>query len=410
MQWIALRSLPHIIALLSCVLTGACETFRIPPPGGTAARIGDIPATQQSLECPIFVVTDREPDPATQSHILFRNSPGYLVKAATGSVEIDQGAKTPFDLWRHSLDGQGISPKLSDLDPIADLWGVFPTRSATTNPDRSPGTRSFGELINQRLDATGAEDLVVFVHGYNADLADNAGILAALWHYSGRKFVPIAYEWPSEVRLIAYAIDKQNAARSTRSLRLLLETLARQTKAKRIHILAHSAGSALVVSALQQLRLREYDRSAVDAHAYCRLGNVVLAAPDVDTAEYLNTVMDGMLDLPERLTIYMSSQDLALRLSRFVFGDNRLGYISSKHAYSAESAWLTKLADSNAIDVAPALKRYPQDWIGHSYYYRNPIVSQDVIRALLTDESPENRGLKLSQETPGIWLLPESLP
>jgi hypothetical protein len=35
--------------------------------------------------------------------------------------------------------------------------------------------------------------------------------------------------------------------------------------------------------------------------------------------------MDGMLTLPENLTIYTSEMDRALSLSQWIFGRNRLG-------------------------------------------------------------------------------------
>ena len=87
---------------------------------------------------------------------------------------------------------------------------------------------------------------------------------------------------------------------------------------------------------------------------------------------------------------------------------------SVKHPRLEPLAWVVVLVSiighSDAINVAPALKHYPSDWFGHSYYYRNPIVSQDVIRALLTTDPPAARGIRPDPDLPGILALPENPP
>ena len=323
------------------------------------------------------------------------------MKAAAARVQVDRDSGTAEALWRNSVQRK-INPKFLYSESLGTLWTVIPEPFSTTQPSQSAPAETFCQRVEQEMKRLHTDQIVIFVHGFDTSVQGNAETLAAIWHYSGRRFVPIQYEWPSDVRILDYTVDKQNAARSVRSLRLLLDLLSQRTSARRINLLGHSAGTPVVVQALHELRLIGSGLGPEALHSRYHIGSVVLAAPDMDTVEYLNAMMDGLLDLTTRVTIYMSSGDLALRLSRWLFGETRLGFIDTSKIDAGEAQWLASIPNATAVDVEEAMEKYP-DFLGHGYFYRNPIVANDIFRVLLDDASPADRGLVHNPKKPSMW-------
>ena len=81
---------------------------------------------------------------------------------------------------------------------------------------------------------------LLFVHGYNVSF-DNAvrraGQLAYDLGFDGPVFM---FSWPSRQGMLSYVGDRDSAQLSADPLRTFIETVVAETKAKRIHIIAHS--------------------------------------------------------------------------------------------------------------------------------------------------------------------------
>jgi esterase/lipase superfamily enzyme len=213
----------------------------------------------------------------------------------------------------------------------------------------------------------------------------------------------MSFDWPSRASLLDYQADKANAAYATRQFRELLTFLATETKTDRINIIAHSAGSPIVIESLRDLSLmhRELDADALREHT--RIGRVVLAAPDMDLLVAINAGLDGAARVPEALAIYASTQDKALGFSGKIFDADRLG--ASVHRLTDKERQVLRQSATQAIDVTNAERR-SGSLLGHSYYHQNPWVSSDVALLVAVGATPAERGLVRDDKT-AFWSFPD---
>lgn len=169
--------------------------------------------------------------------------------------------------------------------------------------------------------AVGAASVGVFVHGFNYSFQEalfRTAQMAADSHLDG---APVLFAWPSAGRLTGYVSDKEAVTFSRDHLARLFTLLGGAPGAGRVDVLAHSMGSWLTMEALRQLRLTG------QTAALARLGQVTLAAPDIDADVFAAQVsVIGPLDPP--LTLLVAADDKALSLSSFISGERqRVGMI-----------------------------------------------------------------------------------
>ncbi len=252
---------------------------------------------------------------------------------------------------------------------------------------------AFAASIDAALARSGGDEIFVFVHGFDTGFVQNAGFSAGLYHYLGRRGAMVLFEWPSQASLLDYNVDRASARASTRTFRILLEMLGSRTKARKIHVLAHSAGAPIALMAIDQLKLSRQGMPLEEARRALRLGQLILVAPDMDLWEAFDAVLDRATELPERMTIYSNPHDLALGIAAWITGGTRLGR-ALERLDNREIEYLNANANVQLVSVAQA-ELHAGTWLGHGYYWNNPWVTTDVILNLLTDATPVERGLSL---------------
>jgi esterase/lipase superfamily enzyme len=122
--------------------------------------------------------------------------------------------------------------------------------------------------------------------------------------------------------------------------------------------------------------------------------NIVLAAPDVDATQFEQQLADSLRPLTQRLTIYMSRKDKALRTSRWLSTHRRLGEATDP---------ILVVRDADTIDASDL----DTDLLGHGYIASNRDVIDDLI--LLVEQKrppPRIRLQPASQNGAAYWLLP----
>ena len=228
-------------------------------------------------------------------------------------------------------------------------------------------------------------------------------VASELWHFLGYEGVFIAFSWPTTPSTLAYFSDLETAVLSARNLRILIQYLAEETEARRIHIIGYSAGTRVVSDTLAQLALMCVESNCRDSTNTLRIGHVILTGSDIDLEIFGSYLMDGMLDVVEDLTIYASSKDKALDMSTWIFGRQRLGQIVSEDLYEDEINYLwqnSKLIIVNASDTPGA-----DSGNGHAYFRKSPLTSSDILTTLRFNLKPEERGLEQTGGLP-IWTFP----
>jgi esterase/lipase superfamily enzyme len=220
-----------------------------------------------------------------------------------------------------------------------------------------------------------ADEALVFVHGFNNSFEDalyrNAQIISDL-SYKG---VPVLFSWPSRGRVLDYLYDRDSALGARRAFISVLETLQQQPNIKKVHILAHSMGNLVVLDALA---------SHPNDVRPLKLGELMMAAPDVDRDQYKGIAGD-VRKIVGGMTLYASSADLALAASKKVAGNiARAGDVPDKDGPIV-------LPDIDSIDVT----KLGEEIFGlnHGTYAQSRSVLNDV-GLLLEGKRPPDQRLK----------------
>jgi esterase/lipase superfamily enzyme len=195
----------------------------------------------------------------------------------------------------------------------------------------------------------------------------------------------------------------ETAELSAYNLRNLLKFLAEDTKAERIHILGYSAGTRVVLNTLSQLSFIHKNDDKAKIRRRLHIGRIILVGSDYDRQLFGALLAEGMLKIPETMTIYMSRKDKALNISRWLFRRDRLGQIDRLALNPNVVQYLNDTPQLILIDVSDA--EGSAEGNGHAYFRNSPWASSDILMSLMYDLDPNERGLVTTSERP-IWTFP----
>jgi esterase/lipase superfamily enzyme len=230
----------------------------------------------------------------------------------------------------------------------------------------------FARSLRQQVSESKFKDVFVFVHGFNNTFEDAARRTAQMAYDLDFDGTPMMYSWPSQGSATAYAVDEATVGISGRRLADFLAIVVAQSGAQRIHLIAHSMGNRALLEALQTYLAKR----APDNRRHI-FGQIVFTAPDVDR-DYFTDAIQTMSESAERITLYASDNDLALRSSQFVHGAPRAGTAGDV---------IVKLAGLDSIDMSSV----PADALGHSYFAANSGAIYDIFRLFWRGEPPPDR-------------------
>ncbi len=178
---------------------------------------------------------------------------------------------------------------------------------------------AFYRSLSAKLDQSDTRAAMLFVHGYNVSFEDaifRTAQLAVDLKFPG---ATMAFCWPSYADPVKYTFDEQNAEVSIPALREVLDDLATRSGAKRVHIIAHSMGNRVLAGALRSMDPSLYERNK------SVFQELVLAAPDIDSRVFQSQVLPHIVHNTQHCTLYASSRDRALLMSRVFHNYQRLG-------------------------------------------------------------------------------------
>ena len=238
------------------------------------------------------------------------------------------------------------------------------------------GRERFDRLLRQGYSAKTAGNVLLFVHGFNVPFDNACRRLAQLVVDLKFDGVPVLFSWPSEGLLQSYFHDEEELLLSQLHLRDLLVHLLHQTDGKQRHLIAHSLGARGLINAIMALP------AAPEGKRY--FNNIVLAAPDVNQQLFLQ-LGEGVMVHTDRLTLYASSNDQALKVSHEIHGYSRLG---------EAGASLTVLPGMDTIDATNA----DTSLLGHGYYSSNAPILSDLY-GLVTSGLPPGQRFQLRRRS-----------
>jgi len=220
-------------------------------------------------------------------------------------------------------------------------------------------------------------DMLIYVHGYNVrmDQALRHGIQL-------QSVLPntqvVVFSWPSKSGLLSYghadAMARTVATRLRDLVEVAVSTELHEDKPGTIWLLGHSTGARIISDTLLGLptEVALGQQGADDADRSVRT-RIILAAPDMSTPEFLERFVRR--ELPPQIddiTVYFSGQDWALFFSDILrMGVGILGGNIEKQLKPEDLKGVKGLAMIDAAAVR-------DEFIGHSYIVRNPVVLTDL--------------------------------
>ncbi|RYH40198.1 MAG: alpha/beta fold hydrolase [Alcaligenaceae bacterium] len=162
-------------------------------------------------------------------------------------------------------------------------------------------------------DPTKQNVVLVFIHGYNNSFKDAAIRTAQLWADLRLQGVPAFFSWPSRDKTAQYTVDEATVDYSERYLEEFLLSLRDKVGTTQpIHVIAHSMGNRALL------------RVATKLKGQLQLGQIILAAPDVD-ADLFEDLASVYPDISVRTTLYVSRSDKANHFSTLLHSLERVG-------------------------------------------------------------------------------------
>jgi esterase/lipase superfamily enzyme len=355
----------------------------------------------------MLYATDRKPADQGDEKNIYLNERGFLLRLGVGKIQLGDNTITWDEARRISLLKNRTDKYPLKITAVEEIGILAESYSKFIPPEVSdieqPG-KDFAAKINKKLANSNRKDIYIYVHGYKVVFENPLLVAAELWHFLGYDGVFIAYAWPSTPKKLAYFSDLETTDLSAYNLRIFLEYLAKDTDAENIHIIGYSAGTRLVINALNQLALIHKDEDKETFRKYLRIGHVILAASDFDRQLFAAYIDEGILKVSKDFTIYLSEMDKALNLSKWVFKRDRLGQKWDESKMTEPIAeWLWNTDEITLIDVTEAEKSHTGN--GHEYFRQSPWVSSDILSTLMYDLTPEERTLQRTREWP-MWKFP----
>jgi esterase/lipase superfamily enzyme len=357
----------------------------------------------------ILYATDRRPADESDKSLFYRNERGGVLRLGVARVKLARANITWEEARRISL-AKNRSGKYPIRVSGVDEFGILDRSAASLaipeqlGKDPHAAARAFADAINNKLENSKRKNIYVYTHGYKVIFENPVLVANELWHFLGYDGVFIAYAWPSTPSRWAYLRDIETAVGYARNLRIFLEYLAQETDAERIHVLGYSAGTQLVARTLEQMALMNHERDAEEIHTDLKIDQVILVGSDMDREVFGAYLADGLLKVPQHLSIYISEKDKALSLSRFLTRRERLGQMWSQDMNPAVAEYLHQNeADISIINVTEASQATAGN--GHGYFRQSPWASSDILITLAYGLSPTERGLVRAEDS-ALWSFP----
>lgn len=282
------------------------------------------------------------------------------VPAERFSTEVSKAityGKAVVSIPKSHVPGELESPKWYLLEFSED-----PARHVVLNDVfRLPVKMYFSDLALQVRQSPGS-NAFVFVHGYNVSFGDAARRTAQLAYDLQFDGAPVFYSWPSKAALSGYFSDEKAIAASVLLIEHFLADMADRSGARNLYVIGHSMGTRGVTQALKNLVAKRPELRG-------RFRGIILAAPDIDARVFREQLAPALRQAGQRVTLYSSSEDLALKASKQVNGGPRAGD-------SGDGILLVPGIDT--VDVSGV----DESILAHSYFMESQKVMQDIRQML----------------------------
>jgi esterase/lipase superfamily enzyme len=413
--------------ILACVLliAGCAESRQLMPTPNlytdeTATLFEALPEEYTSPLVELIYVTDRAPETDEAGNLRYGYNRSNSVSVGTTVVNLGENA-TWEDLVEASRTHTRFGKFELALVSIEEITRLPPTPipyevidgEVVEDPEALAARKASVALlqaeVDRRLALTPRKDAYIYVHGYHNTFEDAAFALAELWHFFGREGLPIVYTWPAGYPgIFGYTYDRESSEFTVFHLKQLIKWLAEQPEIENIHLIAHSRGTDVALSAFRELVI--WARGAgLDPREHFKIKNFVLAAADIDLQVVSQRIGAERLALAvDQATVYASPGDEAIGIAEWLFASprGRVGTVAIGDLTEVEK----RRMKANAARVTVVNFEGKSTGYGHSYFRTNPAVSSDLVLNIRYGFKPGETGRPLEHIGLNFWRVPEGYP
>jgi esterase/lipase superfamily enzyme len=266
--------------------------------------------------------------------------------------------------------------------------------------------QAFVEQMRKLVNASPQRSLLIVVHGFRERFPSALRKTAFVGHILDINSPVMVFDWPGDQgsSLRGYRRARRVATESGAELAKTLELIVRDVQPDKLWLLANSMGAQVAADAFSHLY-----RNPEFADAGIEFEDVVLTAPDVSHEEFDNQFKREITSLTRNLTVYVSSNDRALVMSRLVNrGDTRRGESTLSPDMLDEAARVAQLVDPDSelvtlVDVTPVNRTRNF----HNFSLETPEFFDDLFLRLTNEQTPFARPLYRLETPDGAtyWVL-----
>ena len=278
-----------------------------PPVSAPAASIENSALVSNYAVVKVHFATDRQRDlgkPAAQRFSGERSSAGG------GGISYGQ---CDISIPRDHRMGELESPSLWRLEFRAD-----PAKHVMLLSAEVSDQAHFFAALTDQIQASKGKNAFIFFHGYNVSFEDAARRTGQMAYDLGFDGAPVFYSWPSQGEVARYTVDENNIEWSTPHIRAFLADFLAKTRAEKVYLIGHSMGNRGLARACAELITEQPELAQ-------RVAEIILTAPDIDADVFQQEIAPRLTAARHPVTLYASSEDLALAASKKVHGYARAG-------------------------------------------------------------------------------------
>ncbi len=312
----------------------------------------------------------------------------------------ERGAELKFGIFDASIEpsvGLGMFINPSE-------W--FQTEEIVVSNTKSLPQAVFVEKLREQVEASPLRSLLIIVHGFRERFPSALRKTVFVGHILDINTPVMVFDWPGDQgsSLRGYRNAHRVATESGAELAKTIELIVNHVKPEKLWLIANSMGGQVVVGAFSHLY-----QNPEFADADIEFEDVILTAPDVSREAFDNQFKKEITSLTRNLTVYVSSNDRALVMSRLInFGDSRRGESTLSTDMLAEAASISELIDPDSelvtlVDVTPVNRTRNF----HNFSLETPEFFDDLYLRLINEKTPHSRALYSLQTQQGTtyWVL-----
>ena len=241
--------------------------------------------------------------------------------------------------------------------------------------------------------------LLIVLHGFREGYESALRKTAFLGHVLDINAPLLLFDWPGDQGsgLRPYRRAREVANASGAELASTLQLVVRDVQPEHVWIVANSMGAQVVVDAFSLLY---QDKEFADLDR--EINHVVLTAPDIDHQQFNQQFKRELSALAEHLTVYVSSNDRALLVSRLVNRGRRRGESTLSPDQLDEAIRISEMTEPGGdlvslVDVTPVNRTRNF----HNFSLETPEFFDDLFLRLTNPEMPNSRPIYRIQTSDG---------